>query len=163
MRELVRTLGFALLAFGVLQLFPVDVPAPPDSEPLVIQDARIASLVDRACADCHSNHPDWPWYAQVAPASWLTSRHVREGREELNFSTWGELAVRRQFSKLGEVVDYVESGEMPLRSYTWGHPEARLTAGERQAIIDWAQGLRNELRSASRGGEGETRSGGTLP
>ena len=164
MREISRTLVFAVLAFAVLQLFPVDVAAPPDSDPLVIENAEVAEVVGRACVDCHTNHPDWPWYAQVAPASWITAGHVREGRSKLNFATWGELAVRRQYSKLGQVVDHVESREMPLRSYTWGHPEARLTAEERQTLVEWAESLRVELRAASqrsRGGdEEEPRSGG---
>lgn len=150
MAYLGRTLAFAVLAFGVLQLFPVDTSVPPDSDPLVIQDAQIASIVDRACSDCHTNNTRWPWYARVAPASWLLARHVREGREELNLSAWGELAIRRQYSKLGEVIEYVESGEMPLRSYTWGHPEARLTDADRQALVEWAGALREELRSAER-------------
>jgi hypothetical protein len=152
---LIRATGFAVLAFVVIQLFPVDLSGPPDSGPLVIQDPQVASLVERACSDCHTNGTDWPWYARVAPGSWVTARHVREGREELNFSTWGDLGVRRQFSKLGEVIDHVESGEMPLRSYTWGHAEARLTDQERQTLVDWAAELRAELRSAGRGRRGE--------
>jgi hypothetical protein len=27
---------------------------------------------------------------------------------------------------------------MPLRSYRWLHPEARLTDAERKVIVDWA-------------------------
>lgn len=157
MSYLIRAAVFATLAFAVIQLFPVDLSGPPDSGPLVIDDPEVASLVDRACSDCHTNSTDWPWYARVAPGSWVTARHVREGREELNFSTWGELALRRQFAKLGEVIDHVESGEMPLRSYTWGHPEARLTDQERQTLVDWAAELRTELRSAGRAQRGDTK------
>jgi hypothetical protein len=163
MSYLIRALAFAALAFGVIQLFPVDLSGPPDSGPLVIEDPAIAAIVDRACSDCHTNQTDWPWYAHIAPASWLTARHVREGREELNFSTWGELAVRRQFSKLGEVIEYVENGEMPLPSYTWAHPEARLGEADRQALIDWATELRNELRSAERTQRGEGEEDRTRP
>ena len=32
---------------------------------------RTAELFDPACADCHSNETDWPWYSNVAPVSWL--------------------------------------------------------------------------------------------
>ena len=46
-------------------------------------------LVVRACFDCHSNETIWPWYANIAPISWLTTRDVDEGRDELNFSEWG--------------------------------------------------------------------------
>lgn len=47
------------------------------------------ALAVRACYDCHSNETVWPWYTNVAPVSWLIQREVAEGREELNFSTWG--------------------------------------------------------------------------
>jgi len=40
---------------------------------------------------CHSNEVAWPWYADVAPASWLVAYDVHEGRAELNFSLWGDL------------------------------------------------------------------------
>jgi hypothetical protein len=33
-------------------------------------------LADRACFDCHSNETEWPWYAGVAPVSWLVYRDV---------------------------------------------------------------------------------------
>ena len=47
-------------------------------------------LFFRACGDCHSNETRWPWYSQVAPASWLLQNDVAEGREHLNVSEWGQ-------------------------------------------------------------------------
>lgn len=166
MREMLRLIGFVAGPLLLLQFFPVNDAGPPDSGPLVIDDAEVAAIVGKACVDCHTNHPDWPWYSQIAPVSWIMARHVREGREKLNLSTWGELPLRRQFSKLGLMADHVESGEMPLPSYTWGHPDARLTQEEREKPIEWAQSRRGELRAASRqnrGGEddAEPRSGGS--
>jgi len=31
---------------------------------------------------------------------------------------------------------------MPLNSYTWTHDEAKLTDGQRMAVIDWAKLVR---------------------
>ena len=31
------------------------------------------------CYDCHSNETTWPWYARVAPVSWLVVRDVKRG------------------------------------------------------------------------------------
>ncbi len=163
MREILRIVGLVVGPLVLLQFFPVDDDAPPDSGPLVIHDAEVASIVSRACADCHTNYPDWPWYSQVAPVSWVLARHVREGRADLNFSTWGDLALRRQYSKLGQVVDNVESGEMPMPSYTWGHPDARLTQEERETLIQWAESLRVELRADSRGSRGGDDDGEARP
>lgn len=50
-----------------------------------------ASVLVRACGNCHSNHTDWPWYSQVAPVSWWIAWHVRKGRERLDWSEWENL------------------------------------------------------------------------
>lgn len=140
-----KILAFTGLALVVMQLFPVDRTAPADEGPLVIQDSRVADIVDRACADCHTNTTDWPWYAHVAPVSWWTVHHVEEGREHLNLSAWGALPPDEQDHKLEELVEMVEEGEMPLTSYELGHPEARLTDEERQVLVEWARAQRASL------------------
>ena len=58
-----------------------------------------------------------------------------EGREELNFSEWGRGAEGETIKELTEVI---EDGEMPPTIYQINHPEARLTATEKEAFI---QGL----------------------
>jgi hypothetical protein len=44
----------------------------------------------RACGNCHSNQTNLPWYGHVVPISWWIERHVREGRQELNFTEANE-------------------------------------------------------------------------
>lgn len=87
-------------------------------------------LAKRACFDCHSNETRWPWYASVAPASWLVQWHVDEGREHLNFSAWDTPQKHAH-----EAAHEVEEGEMPLESYLWLHGEAKLSEEERQALM----------------------------
>src|ERR1051325_2772912 len=60
----------------------------------------VASILQRSCNDCHSNGTVWPWYAQVAPVSWLLARDVRQGRREMNLSEWTAMTPRRQANKL---------------------------------------------------------------
>jgi len=55
----------------------------------VTVDPQVAGILDRACADCHSNKTRWPWYSHVAPVSWFVIDHVNHGRSHLNFSEWG--------------------------------------------------------------------------
>lgn len=71
----------------------------------------------------------------MAPASWLLQQHVDEGREYLNFSQWGS---GREGEEAEELVEVVLEGEMPPGSYVPLHPEARLTATDRDTL---AQGL----------------------
>jgi len=88
-------------------------------------------LAVRACFDCHSNESTWPWYSHVAPASWLVQNHVDEGRRALNFSDWS-----RNYREADEAGEVVLAGEMPPRSYTLLHPEARLTSAEKHALAE---------------------------
>jgi mono/diheme cytochrome c family protein len=90
-------------------------------------------LAQRACFDCHSNETAWPWYSNVAPVSWLTQRDTDEGRRYLNFSTWGSGGQGRE---PGEAIEAVYEGQMPPPVYLITQPDARLTAQEKQALID---------------------------
>lgn len=90
------------------------------------------ALAKRACFDCHSNETVWPGYARIAPVSWLVRYDVDEGREELNFSDWQ--GGRREGERPGEIRKAIEEGEMPPLVYRMLHPEARLTAEERERL-----------------------------
>lgn len=126
--------GFGLLGVALLiQVLPVGEPRtnPPVREDAPWPDARTRGLAVGACYDCHSNQTRWPAYSYVAPAKWLVIRDVNEGRDELNFSDWGEDA--------GEADDAAESvldGSMPPTRYQLPHPAARLTGAERRALAD---------------------------
>jgi hypothetical protein len=90
------------------------------------------------CYDCHSNEPVWPWYSHVAPFSWLLARDVREGRAELNFSTWNRIATQQRVKKLKESWEEVAEGEMPPWFYLGVHRDAVLSAEDRSVLRDWA-------------------------
>lgn len=91
---------------------------------------RTRELVKRACFDCHSNETVWPWYASVAPVSWLVQSDVEEGREHLNFSEFD----RRQ-RNADDAAEEVAEGEMPLPIYLLTHAEARLSDAEKAELI----------------------------
>lgn len=93
-------------------------------------------LAQRACFDCHSNETVYPWYSNVAPISWLTQHDTEEGRGRLNFSTWNSGGKSRE---LDEIVEVVANGQMPPPIYLITHPEARLSASEKQALMDGLQ------------------------
>lgn len=100
------------------------------------------ALLRAACYDCHSNETDYPWYAYIQPVAWWIDGHVDHGREELNFSVWHTYTMKRQVHKLEECVELLENGEMPLKSFTYLHPEARLSDDERSKLIGWFRQLR---------------------
>jgi hypothetical protein len=56
---------------------------------------------------------------------------VEEGRSHFNVSDWGPDSEHGD-----DAAEEVEEGEMPLWIYRPLHPEARLSDGERQQLID---------------------------
>jgi hypothetical protein len=134
--------GLALLIlFILIQFLPIgrDHTNPPIVQEPNWDSPQTRELAKRACFDCHSNETTWPWYSNIAPVSWILEQHVTDGRKHLNFSDWGERRVREP----EELAEVILEGEMPLRPYLPLHPEARLTADEKQAL---AQGLLNTAR-----------------
>jgi len=107
--------------------------------------ADVRRLLVAACYDCHSNHTDYPWYANVQPVGWWLANHVSRGKGHLNFSDFGAYGAHQAARKLAVIADQVDEGKMPLHSYLWMHPAARLTEAERAKIVDWAQDLHDKL------------------
>lgn len=98
----------------------------------------VAALLKEVCYDCHSYETRWPWYSYVAPFSYPLVGHVNDARDRLNFSDWPHMDPARARKKLKHIADAVDSGEMPLRQYTWLHPRARLDQTQRQLLTEWA-------------------------
>lgn len=132
-------LGTAVV-FAAIQFVPVDRSNPP-VETEIPAPANVRAILRRACYDCHSNEPVWPWYSRVAPVSWLVASDVHEAREEVNFSAWNRIPVERQAGKLEKISEEVEEGEMPLWSYQLLHGDAVLSAEDRTALQSWALGM----------------------
>jgi hypothetical protein len=107
----------------------------------------VASIFDRSCNDCHSNKTRWPWYSNVAPVSWFVIDHVNEGRGDMNLSEWGKLDRNRQRHRLEDMCEMVESGEMPLSTYTPLHPGSKLSQADVKALCDWSSSERQRLAS----------------
>lgn len=141
----------ALLVLGVVvvgaQLVPVDRSNPPVAGEIEAPD-DVRTVLERSCWDCHSNETVWPWYAHVAPVSWLVAQDVEEGREHANFSAWAAYDGKERDEVLEELVEVMEEEEMPLRKYTALHPSAKLSPAERERLIDWARALREEIAAA---------------
>lgn len=89
-----------------------------------------ALAVKAGCFDCHSNTTVWPWYSSVPLVGASVREHVEEGRAAFNLSRMDQ----RQ-EEAHEASEEVAEGEMPPQYYLWMHPTARLTDGERRALV----------------------------
>ncbi len=104
------------------------------TNPPVVQEpawdaAKTRDLVHASCFDCHSNETTWPWYANIAPSSWLVQYDVDEGRRHVNFSEW-----QRPQQHAKDAAEEVRTGEMPQWDYLLLHGNARLTDAQRDEL-----------------------------
>jgi hypothetical protein len=132
-RVILGVLGAAVVFFAAIQLVPVRRDNPPVVSEPNWDSPETRALAQRACFDCHSNETTWPWYAHVAPASWLAAHDVHEGRGILNFSEWNHPQPGAD-----EIPEVIEERKMPPSYFLILHTEARLTPAERDAL---AKGL----------------------
>lgn len=123
--------GVVILVLAVaIQLVPLN-----RTNPAVVREVKwdtpeTRALAQRACFDCHSNETTWPWYSYMAPVSFVVANHVREGRDQLNFSDW-----TKPNADIREVERNITRGSMPSWDYLLMHANAKLTAAEQQQLI----------------------------
>ena len=105
---------------------------------------EVTKIIQTSCADCHSNSTKYPWYSEIAPASWYLAQHVKEGKENLNFSEWTTYNKDQQAHILKDIKEVLNEREMPLKSYLLIHKEAKLTENQYQILYDWANTVKVE-------------------
>ncbi len=127
-----RWLGIVIALGLAIQLVPYGhartnppVRQEPAWDSLITQDLAV-----RACYDCHSNQTVWPWYARIAPVSWLIQSDVDRGRYRLNFSEWD-----RPQQKAINSGRRIQRGSMPPWYYVWLHSKANLSSAEKQTLV----------------------------
>jgi hypothetical protein len=140
----------ALLILVAIQFVPVNREAP-ESDPnqrflaIVDLDEAHGSVLKNACFDCHSNRSRYPWYAYIAPASFVIQNHINEGRSELNFDEWNTYSLEKKKHKLEEVSESLRENWMPLTGYEKLHQEAQLTAEQREDLAKAIDAIRARL------------------
>ena len=120
----------------------------PETDFLLVNNTpeNIGKLLLVSCYDCHSNNTEYPWYNRVQPVAWFLEDHIKEGKEELNFSEWSEYSNRRKNSKLKSIVSQIRDDEMPLFSYTLVHRDAVLSQSEKEIVIDYMNQIKDDLQ-----------------
>jgi hypothetical protein len=63
----------------------------------------------------------------------VMDNHIKEGKENLNFSWFGDYSERKQPNKLEEIVKQLKADEMPLASYTFIHRNAVLSTTQKKS------------------------------
>ena len=110
---------------------------------------KIQQILKNSCLDCHSNHTNYLWYHKISPVSWLINNHITKGKKELNLSNWGQLDDFKKIAKLEDIKQEIERGTMPLKSYTFIHQKAKLTAESKAELLRWIDSRSSEILNSS--------------
>jgi len=146
MRKALKWIAIVLAICFAAAQFVTERRTNPPSDPaqsidkIVNVPQDVQAILTRACADCHSNQTEWPWYSHVAPTSWFVVGHVNNGRRHINFSTWvrpGHEPVD-SIDRLKAMCREVQSGGMPLTSYKLIHWSSWLSADDVKRLCDWS-------------------------
>jgi hypothetical protein len=106
----------------------------------------VQQVLKVSCNDCHSNNTNYPWYTNIQPVGWWMQSHVDGGKYHLDLSSFGTYDKQEQHHKLEELIEEVKEGHMPLNSYLWIHGEAKLSQEQKNLLINWAQGLMQQIK-----------------
>lgn len=152
MKKILRVFvpAFVILII-LLQFFGPKAENPPDDQKVTLFSIAapppdVQKVLKESCYDCHSNTTVYPWYASVAPVSFVVMNHILDGRKHLNFSEWGSYPVKKQIHKLEETIEMVNNGEMPLSSYVLLHGGAELDQPEKDLLLNWSKQVMAELQ-----------------
>lgn len=143
-KKIVVPTGIIFIVFIVIQFIQPahnksDLSLATDISKTISISDSLQIIIKNACYDCHSDNTDYPWYSNVQPMGWLMAKHIKKGKEELNFSEFGSYSPRRQVSKLNGIANSIRDDIMPLSSYRLMHKSARLSANEKTILINWAE------------------------
>ena len=145
MKRAVKWAGIGLAAvLVVIQFFQPEKnmgPVDPAEDLLMLTSPpeHLAELIKNSCYDCHSNQTVYPWYSKIAPVSWYLRKHIKEGKEDLNASEYGSMEKADKIKLLVDFCEVVETGKMPMVSFTLIHKAARLSPEDKEAMCIWSE------------------------
>jgi hypothetical protein len=131
-----------VVIFIAIQFFRIDTTNPkadPQKDFFSVSNPPegIKAIFKNSCYDCHSYQTEYPWYSNIAPVSWLLKSHIDEGRDNLNFSEWGDYSTDEQKDILEVCQEKIKADEMPLSAYTLMHSNAKLDEKKKALLFDW--------------------------
>jgi len=129
---------------------PKNISTTPSANAMALQVAvppPIQSVLQRSCNDCHSNNTVYPWYAEIQPLGWWLNKHIQDGKRGLNFDEFKSYRLMKQYRRFNDVVEQIKNDKMPLPSYLIIHTYAKLSAEEKDALVQWCGAMRDSMKA----------------
>jgi len=152
--------GIALFVVSLTALSFVHPFGNPRVEPAkgldtLLQGAKMSSNTKRVlvtkCADCHSNETRWPFYARLAPGSWLIERDIVEARRKMNLSVWDQMPADAQTVLAEQILHEAKTEAMPPLQYRLLHWKSELTASDVAALSMIETGMQQDTSVSGSG------------
>ncbi|MGB8706026.1 MAG: heme-binding domain-containing protein [Gillisia sp.] len=143
--KVVKTIAIVLLVILVLIQFyrpeknKSDTVPTTDITMVTNMPPDVKKTLQQACYDCHSNNTVYPVYYNFEPIAYWMANHVEDGKRHLDFSEWGNYSDKKKADKLNHAIKMVKNHKMPLDSYTWMHPEGKLSESQITGFTNWAK------------------------
>ncbi len=150
MRKIYKIVILVLIVgFVAIQFFQPPKNSSSDISGLITEQEtlpdNIKQIINSSCVDCHSNQTRYWWYDKISPASWFVYSHIEDAKHDLNFSEWGDMDVFDRIAILDKMGKEVKGKDMPLKSYTLMHKNARLTDEQINEFVEWTKTHSEEL------------------
>lgn len=101
---------------------------------------EVRSVLRAKCADCHSTQTQWPWYARLAPGSWLMERDITEARAQMDLSQWESLSTEDIVALSAEIAGVTRAGAMSPWRYAILHHALSVTDDDVRLLKGWSHG-----------------------
>jgi hypothetical protein len=135
-----------LLTLFVIQFIPLNRINPPETSP-ISAPGEVIAVLQKSCFDCHSHHTKWTRPAYMAPISWAISAKISQARRSLNFSQWNNAGATDDKARIEAIRKTVLSADQHQQLYYIANPQARLTAGERDLLLNWIENFQREQQT----------------
>ncbi|MGM0622074.1 MAG: heme-binding domain-containing protein [Bacteroidota bacterium] len=114
--------GFFLILFSTAAFFistSLISNVTPD-EPEMPKDVK--KVIEKSCFGCHNS-----------------DSKNEDAKEELDFKTLNDLSKVRKITKLRDIAEVIEEGEMPPKKFLENYPDRKLTEEDAELLTKWAK------------------------
>lgn len=125
-------ISVAAVLFLILSTMVFATENPTKTKPQKMPD-DVKTIVKKSCFGCHN-----------------TNSRNDDAKEDLDFSKFDELSKMQKIGAYKDIIDVVEENEMPPERFIKKHADKKLTAEEKQTLINWAKKEADALMKAKK-------------
>ncbi|MBX9767429.1 MAG: heme-binding domain-containing protein [Bdellovibrionales bacterium] len=107
----------------------------------------VKPIFENKCANCHSDHPRYPWYSSLPGVNQLITDDIKEAKTHLDISRdfpfQGHGSPETDLTAIKEAVD---KGTMPPLRYRIMHWGSNIDPEEKEKIFDWVAKSQQKLQ-----------------